>query len=369
MLQINGMIRSMGSGMYKLRKRTGRKVEISYDNGPWKSTGCDTVQEAEDKLGLGGLEIFGNYARDFYTRRDENSIWYMKNQRGRTAERHTLQTKQKRLETAVMPYFGKKKLVDIKARDIDRWFIRELKQENGLPYAPQTKNDILTVLREILDQAMLDGLVQSNEARKVKTFAKVIKDKGTLSDKEIDILFPEDDEKLIETFGSVVMACYFRIFLDTGFRPCEIMALRFSDIREDGSVYTEYMFDQHENKVMHKIKTSKTGKRYRVGTLSPQSLRLVSRLQGQYIILDNMPMDTHHYINRTFKRVVKEKLGRTDLTQYRMRHAFASRSSVKYPKEVVMELMGHTTWEATYDLRTPDQIMDTVRTELSRYQE
>ena len=354
--------------MYKLRKRTGRKVEISYDDGPWKSTGCDTIEEAEEKLGLGGLEIFGNYAKDFYTRRDVGSIWYTKNQRGHHVERHTLQTKQKRLDTAIIPYFGKCKLVDIKARDIDRWFIRDLKQENGLPYSPQTKNDILTILREVLDQAMLDGLVQSNEARKVKTFKKVIAEKGTLSDKELDILFPEDDEKLIENFGSVVLACYFRIFLDTGFRPCEILALKFSDIREDGSVYTEYMFDQHENKVMHKLKTSKTGKRYRVGTLSEQSLRLVSRLTGEYIILDNLPYDRHHYINRTFKKVVKEKLGRTDLTQYRLRHAFMSRTRVKYPKEVVMELMGHTTWEATYDVRTPDQIIDTVKSELNRYQ-
>lgn len=351
---------------YKLRHRPGRKVEILESDGKWRSTGCDSIDDAKDKLNLGSLDEFGQYAKGFYTRRDVESIWYMKHQRGHTVERHTLQTKQKRLETAIIPYFGKMKLVDIKAREIDRWFIRELMQENGDPYAPQTKNDILTILREVLDQAMLDGLVQTNEARKVKTFKKVIEEKATLSESELDILFPSDDKKLITNFGSVVMACYFRIFLDTGFRPCEIMALRFSDIRPDGSVYTEYMFDQHENRVMHKLKTSKTGKRYRVGKLSDQTLRLVSMLHGEYIILDNMPHDKHHYIPRTFKKVVKDLLGRTDLTQYRMRHAFAARTRARYSREVTMELMGHTTWEATYDVRTPQQIIDTMNAELGR---
>ena len=353
--------------MYRLRKRDGRKVEVTYDNRTWKSTGYDTIEEADEKLRLGRLDIFGDYAKDFYKRHDENSIWYTKTVRGRDVKTHTYKTKQTRLDKVILPRFGSMKMVDIKARDIEKWFLT-MKQKNGRQYAPQTKNDILTIMKEILDQAMLDGILNVNEARKVKPFKKLRPKLSTLTDDEIDILFPPEDSKLINIFGSVVVACYFRIFLDTGFRPCEIMGLRFSDIRPDGSVYTEHMFDFHENKIVNRIKTTDHGKDYKVGVLSPQSLRLISMLHGEYIILDNLLHDKHHYIPDTFKTVVKNLLGRTDLTQYRMRHAFASRMRRKYPKELVMELMGHTTWESTYDVRTSDQIMDTVRTELKRYQ-
>jgi len=353
--------------MYRLRKREGRKVEVSYDGGPWKSTGYDTIEEADDKLRWGKLDFFGDYAKDFYIRRDENSIWYTNSARGKTICKHVEQTKQTWVDTILIPKFGKTRIIDIKARDIEKWLF-SIKKPDGNNYAPISKNHMLSTLREILDHAMRDGVIIANEARKVKPFMKTAKKRNFLTAKEIEIIFPKDDAELIELYGSVVMACYFRIFLDTGFRPCEIMGLRFSDIRSDGSVYTESTFNYHEHRLVHRIKTTNHGKDYKVGLLSAQSLRLVSMLHGEYIILDNIPYDKHHRIGMKFKEVVKNKLGRTDVSQYCIRHAFATRMIMKYPRELVMELMGHTTWEDCYDVRTSDQIIDTVRTGLSRYQ-
>ena len=52
----NAMIR-MGATMYRLRKRDGRKVEVTYDNRTWKSTGYDTIEEYEDHDGYFGAFI------------------------------------------------------------------------------------------------------------------------------------------------------------------------------------------------------------------------------------------------------------------------------------------------------------------------
>lgn len=356
--------------MYRLAQRKGRCVQVSYDDGKtWVSTGCHTKEEAKRKLGLGKIELFSEYAKDFYMRTDTDSFRYRMEARGRRISNNLLETRQYRVDKILVPYFGKMNISDITAKDIEGWFMR-LKQPDGTPYSNQTKNDILTVMRQILDSAMLDGLVQTNEAKKIKSYARRTREMGSISKEELDLLFPEDDEKLIGNFrNNIYISVYFSIFKDTGFRPSEIVALRYSDIKEDGTVYTEWMWDFHENELAHRIKTSGKGKNYKVGTLSEQTLRLIKRTKNfRYIFLDNRDAFDMNNLNRYFKLAVYDVLRRTDLTQYCLRHAFMTNLISKYPKELIMELMGHTTWESCYDDRTPEMIMENLRKALSRYQ-
>lgn len=355
--------------MYRLTQRKGRCVQVSYDDGKtWASTGCHTKEEARRKLGLGGIKIFGEYAKNFYIRTDTDSFRYRFEARGRRVSNAVARARQYRLDNCIIPYFGKMNISDITARDIEGWFMR-LKQPDGTQYSNQTKNDILTVMRQVLDSAMLDGLVQTNEAKKIRSYVRKTREIGVISVEELNTLFPEDDEKLIENFqNNVYRALYFSIFKDTGFRPSEILALRYSDIKEDGTVYTEWMWDAHECELAHRIKTSGKGKNYKVGTLSEQTIRLVRRTKNfKYIFLDRKNVN-YANINRCFKKTVLKVLGRTDLTQYCLRHAFMTNLISKYPKELIMELMGHTTWESCYDDRTPEQIIENLRKALTRYQ-
>lgn len=356
--------------MYRLAQRKGRCVQVSYDDGKtWTSTGCHTREEARRKLGLGQIECFGEYVKDFYLRTDTDSYRYREEARGKRIAPSLMKSRQYRLDNCIVPYFGKMNISDITARDIEGWFMR-LKQPDGTQYSNQTKNDILTVMRQVLDSAMLDGLVQTNEAKKIKSYARRTRKMGNISKEELDLLFPEDDDKLISNFrDNVYLALYFSIFKDTGFRPCEIIALRYSDIKEDGTVYTEWMWDFHENELAHRIKTSGKGKNYKVGTLTQQTLRLLKRTKNfKYIFLDDRSVFDLNNLNRYFKLAVYDVLRRTDLTQYSIRHAFMTNLISKYPKELIMELMGHTQWESCYDDRTPEQIVENLRKALSRYQ-
>ena len=357
--------------MYRLTQRKGRCVQVSYDNGKtWKSTGCYTKSEARYKLGLGTLDILNDYCVDFYLRTDEDSFSYRQEARGKSISDALKRTRQYRLEQLILPVFGKMKIVDIKARDIEYWFMR-VKSTDGKPYANQTKNDILTVFRQVLDNAMIDGIVSSNEAKKIKCYARRVRERGSLSKKELDLLFPQKDDELLANFrNNIYIASYFCIFKDTGFRPSEILALKRSDIKEDMTIYTEWMYDFHAKKLAHRIKTTGHGKDYKVGRISKQTKRLIDKTgTSEYIFMDNLDKFDIFNINRQFKLAVKKVLNRTDLTQYSMRHAFMTNLIGKYPKELIMELMGHTSWEGCYDDRTPELILDNLRKALSHYQE
>jgi len=243
-----------------------------------------------------------------------------------------------------------------------------LKSPKGEKYTNQTKNAILYVFRMVFDNAMIDGLVDTNEARKVKALKVVHAKRPTPTQEEINILMPMDDEMFKKTFKNLYVRTYFAIFRDTGFRPSEILALRRSDIREDGTVYTEYMFDSKTKTIEHRIKTTGKGKDYKIGRLSEQSMRFVSQTEGEYIFFDNKDKFDIMTLNRRFKTVCKKYLGHKRYTQYSLRHAFMTNLISKYPKELIMELMGHTQWESCYDDRTPEMIIDNLRKALSQNQ-
>ena len=89
----------------------------------------------------------------------------------------------------------------------------------------------------------------------------------------------------------------------------------------------------------------------------------------KYIFIDNRDKFDIYNINREFKNAVYNVLRRTDLTQYCLRHAFMTNLIGKYPKELIMELMGHTTWEACYDDSDEELRLDNIRKGLEKYSE
>ena len=351
--------------MYRLTKRNGRKVQVSYktDKGwtPWASTGCDTIAEARLKL-KSKKPTFGEYARDFYTRTDSSSYNYRKKVRDKSVVENTLYQKDHILKKYLIPEFGDMRIDKIKACVIEEWFTQG-KGVRRKHIVGATSNSVLYVLREVLQFAVIDGIIDSNEAKKVEIMSDTPRKRRPITPQEMKMLFPDDDSELQEIWEE--FSTYFLIFLDTGFRPCEITALNHENIH-DGSVYTESMYDVYTKMIKHRIKTMKSGKKYKVGTLSERTLRFIGKGIG--------PLFDTTVVNpksawRKFHIVAEKLIHRTDVTQYQLRSAFmTNRIMSKYPKELIMELMGHTTWESCYDVRTPEQIIENLRTALSRYQ-
>lgn len=352
---------------YRITKRKGRNVEVSYrldgEWTPWKSTGCRTKEEAHMMIRAMKTQTFRDYAKGFYDRTDTESYLYRKGIRNKSVTEGSLEAKKIVLNSYLLPQFGDMKLTDITAKIIEKWITNVDKvRGKGKPCGGRC-NGILSVLKEILQFALSDGFIDSNEAMKVDGMADIPKERLPISRYEVLKLFPEDDSKLISIWGEDY-AKYFLIFLDTGFRPCEILALRYEDIN-NGTVYTEYMFDSHTKKIVHRIKTSKKGKKYKVGTLSERTINLIGK--GKGYIFDTAKttrIGAYHRFIRISKKIIK----RTDVTQYQLRHTFMTELKAIYPKDIIMELMGHTKWEKCYDDSTPEQIIQQLRMALNRYQ-
>jgi len=352
---------------YKLTKRKGRNVAVSYliDGAwtHWKSTGYKTKAEVEQKLRGEICPTFEEYAKDFYTRNDTGSYNYRKKVRKKSVVEDTLYQKRTILDRYLIPKFGEERLDLIKSSEIERWFVKVKGVRFGERLSGSRSNVILSVLREILQYAVMDGIIQTNEAKKVECMNSEPVKRKPMTSEELKKMFPDDDNELINIYGKG-FATYFLIFLDTGFRPCEITALRHEDIHGD-SVYTERMYDTYTKEIKHRIKTARTGKKYKVGTLSEMTLRFIG--EGEGLIFDIKKVNTKSAW-RKFKAVALEMTGRDDVTQYQLRSAFMTNRIDRYPRELIMELMGHTKWEACYDARTPEMIIENLRTALSRCQ-
>lgn len=351
--------------MYKLTQREGRMVQVSYDNGKtWKSTGCRTKAEAERKILKGNVPYLKDYAKDFFQRKDSKSYRRYRQARNMSATENVYRAKQTYLDKYILKRFGNYRLDELNPLEIEEWFlsVKSIKYDNEL--SPIAKNLLLVAFRQVLDRAVVEGIISNNPARAVKPIANNQKKKKPISKEELEIIFPEDDDKLIEIWGRPYHI-YFMIFRDTGFRPSEILALRYSDINEDGSVYTTRSYDHIQKKINDKIKTTNRGKSYKAGFLSKRTINLIGTGSGQIFNVKKIDQSS---TGRVFKNVISKYLHRTDISQYILRHAFMTQLIGKYPKELIMELMGHTMWESCYDDRTPDMIIDGLRTALNRYQ-
>ena len=89
-------------------------------------------------------------------------------------KRNTFLTKKHIIETKIMPYFGKRKLDDIRTSDVIQWQneIMKLKKDNGELFSPTYLKTIHNQLSAILNHAVNMYGLKDNVARKAGTMGK-----------------------------------------------------------------------------------------------------------------------------------------------------------------------------------------------------
>lgn len=355
---------------YKLKRKQGRKIQIQWEGSDkWLSTGCDTLTEArewaERQSGQVKRVKFGEYADGFFERTDADSIMMRNKMNGSDIRESSYHFFQKILNLYLMPFFKNMAIEDITPRVIDEWKMSlKIKTKNNTTKSNSTINSALSVLSVILNSAVYDEIIKANPVKVVKYLKLETKEKPIWTDDEIQKLFPSDKESLIKIWRDYNFAVCCMVLYETGFRPSEALALQKSCFYPElNGIHTSGTIDVFTHSYIGKIKTSNKGKKYKVSIISDK----LTAILKEYI--EKLPQEQEFLFLRKngdfitsvgLNHAVRQACEQAKVTvhgPYTFRHNFMTRISANLDDATVMELMGHTTWEACYDHRTPETII------------
>ena len=140
-------------------------------------------------------------------------------------KRNTFLTKKHIIETKILPYFGKRKLDDIRTSDVIQWQneIMKLKKDNGELFSPTYLKTIHNQLSAILNHAVNMYGLKDNVARKAGTMGKE-------ENKEMEFWTQDEFQAFLECVADKPISYYaFEMLYWTGLREGELLALTPAD--------------------------------------------------------------------------------------------------------------------------------------------
>ena len=129
-------------------------------------------------------------------------------------KRNTFLTKKHIIETKILPYFGKRKLDDIRTSDVIQWQneIMKLKKDNGELFSPTYLKTIHNQLSAILNHAVNMYGLKDNVARKAGTMGKE-------ENKEMEFWAQDEFQAFLECVADKPISYYaFEMLYWTGIR-------------------------------------------------------------------------------------------------------------------------------------------------------
>ncbi len=377
--------------LYKLHIHKGRNIEAVFAHAPHKrvSTGTKDIAEAvrfcEKYLeadGITGERIpaLKDFAKDFFNRRDYDSLYARETAFGRSKREKWYDDKEALLDTYIIPRFGEYLIDSITPVAVEAWLVGIKGQRFGILSAC-TKRKILDCLRYILDDAMRKGYIATNAARMIKPPVERTDSRRALTYEEQHTLFPEDAQERNKLWGSSMWALYFSIMYDTGFRPSEVGGLLVGNVysTDNGlAVYTAHTVNAETHQIEERVKTSGKGMEARVGLLSSVTQKMMILFLEEIeaideaeplFLLERCRKDSYVFnetANKHFKSVC-QKHGISGVTQYSLRHTFATYRRGAVGEGSLALAMGHKNGVRNdYDHRTATILIAQLENERAR---
>lgn len=243
----------------------------------------------------------------------------------------TLDSKRSIFEHHLQSVFGKKRLDEIRVRDIDRFRARKLQTHSG-----KTVNNILTVLRHSLEVAARWEWIESVPS---VSWAKAKKPEFRFLDfEEADRLVAAAEAEQL-AHGMIVVA------LHTGLRLGELLALRWDAVDlKAGRLIVRHAVARGV------VGTPKSGgsREVALSETVARTLKALRHLRGPLVFCkDDDAMLTKNEAKGPLRRA-RVRAGITALGWHDLRHTFASHLTMRgVPLKAVQELLGHATIEMT----------------------
>ncbi len=377
--------------LYKLHVHKGRNIEVVFAHVPFKrvSTGTRDITEAvlfcENYLrqdGIIGTKVptFKEFSKGFFSRRDYDSLFARDKAFGREKREKWYLDKQTLLDVYIVPRFGSYLVDSIKTVAIESWIV-SIKGIRHDELSACTKRKILDCMRYIFDDAIRKDYITVNPARIVKPPVERSESRRALTIYEQQQLFPSDINERVKLWKSTMWALYFSIMYDTGFRPSEVGGLLVGDIYstpQGQAVYTTHTINGETHRLEERVKTSGKGMESRVGLLSAPTQKLVVQFLEEIeaededeplFLLCRGKKDSYVFnetANKHFKTVCKA-LGITGVTQYTLRHTYATYRRGNVDETSLAIAMGHSNGVRNdYDHRTASILISQLENERER---
>lgn len=366
---------------YRFRKQSGRKhyeVMFAHIPGKWITTDSETLEGAvvwaENKMRRERGEItrenttLAEFAKDFFKPSDPHGYRHRLERRNNFYEEDFFERHQARLDNYILPAHGSyllTALTDVLIED----FILDIKGKGrgkqGKLLSEDSRNKVLSCYRIVLQEAVREGYIRSNPAKEVVSIATTYKHREAFTQGELDMLFPENDNNLLQVWGdSLKWAVYFCIMKDTGWRPGEVAGLRIRNwYPEMQGIYTEDSVDRKSHQIKHSIKTTRKGQKYKAGFLTDQTARLLRALimvtRGEFLFdINGRGLVYAELANKHLRAAANRvNLALRGRTQYCFRHTFNTLQKGKIPEAARLLLMGHTKDRPEYDHLQPEDAL------------
>ena len=260
---------------------------------------------------------------------------------------NTWHTKEHVIRTKFLPYFGKRKLSEIKSQDILRWQneLTTHTDENGKPFSPVYLRSVSSQLSCLFNHAVKYYGLPANPVKKAGHM-------GTKKSREMLFWTREEYEKFSEAIMDKPLAYYaFEMLYWCGLREGELLALTPSDFDfEKGTVSVSKTYTRLNRKDV--ITTPKTEKSNRVITM-PQFL--AEEIQDYIKMLygigpdDRMFTVTKSYLHREMDRGAKEA-GVPRIRIHDIRHSAVSLLiDMGFSVTAIADRVGHESIDITYN--------------------
>jgi integrase len=237
----------------------------------------------------------------------------------KTLEPSTVNGYQKVCEKHLYPAFGNFPIRELTSVVIRNWVI-------GLSITAKTVRNILTPLRNTLDQALNDGLIEQNPLNKL-VLSKLLNKKTIKSNWEVDPFDKDEIKKILsEANGQIRNLFQFAFF--TGLRTSELIALEWNDIDlQKGTARIIRAI------VLKQEKSTKTKSGIREILLLPPAIealkaqKVFTFLEGKRVFHNprtNISWETDGQIRKTAWIHLLKKAGIRYRNPYQTRHTYAS---------------------------------------------
>jgi integrase len=300
---------------------------------------------------------------------------------GRSVSPRTLQQYSDAFDRYILPSLGHRRLTDLTLREIDHLYSAMLggthpcptgsRGVSGRPLGNRTVRLANTVLSAALSQAVSWGYIPSNPAAGADLPDRSVKAKEVLNSAE--------RVRFLEASRGAFYRVYYRTLLDTGLRPEEACALRWTDLdlaRAVIGVNQAVTMGSNGEAVLAGPKTGSTRKvpmldGLRAELLAHKDWQRERGLHESGFVFTNSNgrmLRPWTFPRRELKRVVKAAGITKQISPYSFRHTFATlHVAAGTPLKVVSDLLGHASIQQTADTYMHDD-PDVTANWMGRYE-